>query len=73
MFVFLSILWSFVKMFPEFTDPALILKSQLLRVFWKQRSRPLSDVCANFFYFMVLEQVNLIRERQPYGKIEKKY
>ena len=35
-------------------------------------ARPLSDECAKFF-FMVSEQVNLIHERRPYGKIEKKY
>ena len=26
-----------------------------------------------FFFLMVLEQVNLIHETPPYGKIEKKY
>ena len=37
-------------------------------------ARPLSDACAKFFFFlMVSEQVNLIHERRPYGKIEKKY
>ena len=73
-FVFSSILWSFVKMFPEFPNPALILKlSVALRVLKTARVPSVGFTWKTFFFFMVSEQVNLNHERRPYGKIEKKY
>ena len=57
-------------MFPEFPNPALILKLpvalrvlKMARVHWVGRARII------FFLQMVSEQVNLIHETPAYGKI----
>ena len=59
-------------MFPEFPDPALILKLPVAPRVLKTARVP-SVMRAQIFFLMVSEQVNLIHERRPYGKIEKKY
>ena len=61
-------------MFPEFPNPALIFKLPVALQVLKTALVPSVGGARNFFFFlMVSEQVNLIHERWPYGKIEKKY
>ena len=51
-FVFSSILWSFVKMFPEFPNPALILKLPVALRILKMASACTRWGVREFFFFL---------------------